>query len=642
MTDAAALAVTVRAFVDELARAGVREAVVCPGSRSTPLALALRAHGAIAVQVLLDERSAAFYALGMARTAGRPVVLAVTSGTAAAECLPAVVEASLARVPLLVLTADRPPELRDRGAPQTIDQVRLYGSHAKWFAELPLPDRASETLAHWRSTAGRAVATAAAGPRGAFHLDLDFREPLIPVGGLGAFAEGPTDDAPKGSAGARPFAAAVGGRRRLSPEQVAALAERLAAHPRGLIVAGPDDDPLLPAALATLARATGFPILADPLSGLRTGAHDRSLVIARGDQIVRPGRWIDLHRPTLVLRTGAMPTSKPLTELLRTSEPGLIVLDGDGGWREAALLAATFVHADPASTATDLAAALARLPVRRGAGAPPSGDPAPPSAGDPTALAPGDPTALAPGDPAWVADWLAADAAAGVAMESWLAALDEPYEGAPFPALAASLPDGAVLWAGSSMPVRDLDAWLPSTDRSLRVLASRGANGIDGVLSAALGSAAVADGPVALVVGDLSFLHDLGGLVTARLAGSDLLVVLVDNDGGGIFSFLPQASADAPEVGLPEHFEELFGTPHGIDLGPVVESLGGTFWRVDAMSLRPAVEAAVDRPGLRVLHLRTERQRNVELHRSVAAAVAAALESLSGEGIGMAGPAEPS
>jgi 2-succinyl-5-enolpyruvyl-6-hydroxy-3-cyclohexene-1-carboxylate synthase len=179
------------------------------------------------------------------------------------------------------------------------------------------------------------------------------------------------------------------------------------------------------------------------------------------------------------------------------------------------------------------------------------------------------------------------------------------------------------------MPVRDLDSWLPSTHRSLRVLASRGANGIDGVLSAALGSAAVADEPVALVVGDLSFLHDLGGLVTARLAGSDLLVVLVDNDGGGIFSFLPQASAAASGVGLPEHFEELFAAPHGIDLGPVVESLGGTFWRVDAASLRPAVEAAVDRSGLRVLHLRTERRRNVELHRSVAAVVASALARLA-------------
>ena len=177
----------------------------------------------------------------------------------------------------------------------------------------------------------------------------------------------------------------------------------------------------------------------------------------------------------------------------------------------------------------------------------------------------------------WTADWLAAERAAGDAMDAWLAALDEPFEGAPWPALAEALPDGAILWAGSSMPVRDLDAWLPSTDRAITVRSNRGANGIDGVVSTALGSAAVADGPVALVVGDVSFLHDLNALVAARLHGLSATIVLVNNDGGGIFSFLPQAQPGAavPGSGLPEHYEELFGTPHGIDVGPIVTALGG-------------------------------------------------------------------
>jgi 2-succinyl-5-enolpyruvyl-6-hydroxy-3-cyclohexene-1-carboxylate synthase len=288
-----------------------------------------------------------------------------------------------------------------------------------------------------------------------------------------------------------------------------------------------------------------------------------------------------------------MPTSKPILQLLERTRPEMQVLDGDGGWRESALLPATFVHADPATTATALAKRLGGGPAEV--------------------------------DLAWSSDWRAADDAASEAMEAWLAALDEPFEGAPFPALATALPGGAVLWAGNSMPVRDLDGWLPSTDRAITVRSNRGANGIDGVVSTALGSAAIADGPVALVVGDLSFLHDLNALVAARLHGLSATIVLVNNDGGGIFSFLPQASADFPDAGLPEHYEELFGTPHGIDVGPIVTALGGEHRHVDAATLGPEITASVGRRGVRVLELRTNRARNVELHRDVAAVVAAAL-----------------
>jgi 2-succinyl-5-enolpyruvyl-6-hydroxy-3-cyclohexene-1-carboxylate synthase len=365
-------------------------------------------------------------------------------------------------------------------------------------------------------------------------------------------------------------------------------------------VAGPDDDPLLPAALAALAAVTGFPILADPLSGLRTGPHDRSMVVARADQLVRPGPWIEAHAPDLVIRTGAMPTSKPLVGLLERTRPDLLVLDGDAGWREAALLPATFVHADPAATAEVLAARLAGLPAGRAA------------------------------DAAWAAGWLAAERTATETMDAWLSGLDEPFEGAPWPLLAGVLPDGAVLWASSSMPVRDMDAWLPSTDRAITVRSNRGANGIDGVVSTALGSAAVADGPVALVVGDIAFLHDLNALVGARLHGLSATILLMNNDGGGIFSFLAQAQPGAavPGSGLPEHYEELFGTPHGIDVGPIVTALGGEHRLVEAADMRAAVADSIGRPGVRVLELRTERARNVELHRDVADVVARALAGL--------------
>ncbi len=593
-----------RAFVDELARAGVRHAVVCPGSRSTPVALALRAHDRIAVRVLIDERSAAFFALGIARTTRQAVVLLGTSGTAAVNFAPAVVEASLGRVPLVVLTADRPPELRDRGAPQTIDQLHLYGSHAKWFVDLALMDEAPDTMAHVRSTAGRAVATAVEGPAGPVHVNLPVRDPLIPTEELGSIA-GSADR--RGNPAEAPFTAVHIGQRTLSSVQVDAIAHRLAATKFGLIVAGPMDEPEAHEPIARLAAATGFPILADPLSGLRCGPHDRSLVLAHADHIVRFGPWIEAHAPEVVIRFGAMPTSKPVTELIKSARPQLFVLDGEGGWRDATLVPATFVHADAASAAEALTGTL----IGRSAGSPRVGH-------------------LAPLSPGWARDWLQAEAAAGRALDLWLRGLEEPFEGSPFKALGELLPEGALLWAGNSMPVRDLDAWLPLGDRAVRVLGNRGANGIDGVTSTALGSAAAAQGPVALVVGDLSFLHDLSALVTARIHDLNLLVILVNNDGGGIFSLLPQARLAAPAAGLPAHFEELFGTPHGIDLRRVVEGFGFEFRAAGEAGygdLRAVVEAELGRPGLRVVELRTDRTRNAQLHEAAAAAVALALTS---------------
>lgn len=603
MTDVVAL----RAFVDELVRAGVRDVAVCPGSRSTPLALALRAHPGLQVRVLPDERAAGFFALGLARASGRATGVLVTSGTAAANLLPAAVEATLGRVPLVLLTADRPPELRDRGAPQAIDQGRLFGAHAKWDAELPLLDGTPETRRHVRSMAGRAVATAQAGPAGAVHLNVPFREPLIPDGDLRPHA--PEDGEPT-----RPFTDVVGGPRTLAAPAVAVLARRLAGARRGLIVAGPQDDPALPAALARLADATGFPILADPLSGARCGPHDRSQVIARADLLCRPGPWRDAHLPDLVIRFGAIPTSKPLLGLLQDAAPEQLVVDGDAGYREPALLPTTFVHADAAITAAALADAIAG---EAGARAPAAAMEA----------------AESPGGNSWRDGWLAADHAADAALRAWLAGVEsrgEAFEGAPFAHLGELLPDGAILWAGSSMPVRDLDAWLPGSDRAIRPLANRGANGIDGVVSSALGAAAAGVGHVALVVGDLSFLHDLNALAAAKRHGLAATIVLLNNDGGGIFSFLPQARADAPGAGLPAHYEELFGTPHGVDFGPVVEALGGTFRPVGARGLRTALAESLVATGVSVLELRTERARNVELHGEAAAAVAAALAELGG------------
>jgi 2-succinyl-5-enolpyruvyl-6-hydroxy-3-cyclohexene-1-carboxylate synthase len=592
MTDILAL----RGIVSELVEAGVTEVVVCPGSRSTPLALAARAHPGLRVRVLLDERSAGFFALGLARASRRPVAIVVTSGTAVANLLPSVVEASLARVPLVLLTADRPPELRDRGAPQTIDQVRIFGPHVRWFAELPLLDAAPETRRHVRSVVGRAVQTARAGPAGPVHLNIPFREPLVPAGTLG-----PLEAEAEGAWTSRPFTEVVAGRPGLGADDLADLAGRLASVERGLIIAGPSDDPDLPAALARLAGATGYPIVADPLSGARCGPHDRTFVLSHADHLVRPGPWRDDHRPELVIRFGATPTSKPLLMLLGEVMPVQIVVDGDRGWSDPAIIPTTFIHADATATAAALADEVAAIDTRAAR---------PRQAGS------------------WERDWCEADRTAHRALVGWLAGLEgrrEPFEGLPFALLGDLLPDGALLWAGNSMPVRDLDDWLVGSARAIRPLSNRGANGIDGVVSTALGAAAAEVGPVALVVGDLSFLHDLNALVAARLHDLSATIVLIDNDGGGIFSFLPQATTDAPEVGLPDHYEELFGTPHGIDVGPIVAALGGEYHRVGPKELRGALDASIGRPGIRVLAFRTERRRNVELHREAAAVVAEAL-----------------
>ncbi len=591
MTDVLAL----RALVDELQAAGVADVIVCPGSRSTPLALATRAHPGLRVRALLDERSAGFFALGLARASRRPVAVIVTSGTAVANLLPSVVEASLARVPLILLTADRPPELHDRGAPQTIDQVGIFGGFVRWFSQLPLLDGAPETRRHVRSVVGRAVATARSGTAGPVHLNIPFREPLVPASALGPI-DPPGDRGPR----QRPFTDAVAGRSRLAEADLHGLAESLVATVRGLIIAGPSDAPDLPAALARLAAATGYPIVADPLSGVRCGPHDRTHVLGHADHLVRPGPWRDAHVPELVIRFGAVPTSKPLRTLIGEVSPTQLVVDGDDGWIEPAIIATTFVHADATTTARDLADAIAE---NRG-------------------------TEKAVVDGRWAEEWCEADRKAGDALLDWLTEVEsrgEPFEGLPFAVLGGVLPDGALLWAGNSMPVRDLDDWLTGSGRAIRVLSNRGANGIDGVVSTALGAAAASVGPVTLVVGDVSFLHDLNALVASRLHGLSATIVLIDNDGGGIFSFLPQATADAPDVGLPDHFEELFGTPHGIDVGPIVTALGGDCRTVDAPGLRAALADPDPRPGVRVLRFRTDRTRNVELHREAAAAVAAAL-----------------
>jgi 2-succinyl-5-enolpyruvyl-6-hydroxy-3-cyclohexene-1-carboxylate synthase len=574
------------AFVDELARAGVRHVCVSPGSRSTPLAMLVAEHPGVRLWMHYDERSAAFFGLGIARASREPVALVCTSGSAAANYFPALIEARYARVPLVVLTADRPPELRQNGAPQTIDQVKLYGDHAKWFFDLPLPEGTAEALRFVRTLAGRAAATARAAPAGPVHLNLPFREPLVPVAGPTAAERDPV--AVGGRDDGAAYASVHDARRSPEPALLDRLAGELGGLERGLILCGPQDDPELAPAVAALAATLGYPILADPLSGVRCGRHDRSLVLDAYDAFLRDGAFVEATAPQVVLRFGAMPTSKPvLLYLQRHPDARQIVVDGGAGWQEPTSLAATHVWADGARLGRGL---VERIGASAGAGS------------------------------AWPRRWLAVDRAARSAIEGALAEIDEPFEGRVFAELAGLLPEGATLFAGNSMPVRDLDTFFPSRAEAVALLANRGTNGIDGVVSTALGASVVSNGPLVLVIGDLSLYHDMNGLLATRLHGLDATIVLLNNDGGGIFSFLPQASQA-------EHFELLFGTPHGLDFRPAVEMYGGRFERVtDWSAFRDALGRALKASGLKVVELPTERGRNVELHRRIWPAVSAAID----------------
>jgi 2-succinyl-5-enolpyruvyl-6-hydroxy-3-cyclohexene-1-carboxylate synthase len=574
------------ALVDELVRGGVGHLCLCPGSRSAPVALSAARHPGMRVWTLIDERSAAFFALGMAKGLRGPVALLSTSGTAAANFFPALIEARYGRVPLVILTADRPRELRDCGAPQTIDQVRLYGDHVKWFVDVAPPEATDDMLRYSRALACQAVATARERPAGPVHLNVPLREPLVPI---------PTPDemppidrraagAWEGRPGTRPYTVAHLSVGAPDPGSVCELAEDLSRTARGVIICGPHDDATLPPAVCRLATVLGYPILADPLSQVRFGPHDRSLVVDSYDALLRVDDTADMLVADVALCFGGLPASRPLFRYLqRHAGSRLVVVDGDHGWTDPSRLASDVIHADARRLCESLAAT-----VRPGAGTPAS---------------------------PWAALWMRLGEVARRAIRQRLDVLTEPFEGKALSELCGLLPDGATLYVGNSMPVRDLDTFTPGSPKTIRVLGNRGASGIDGLVSSALGTAAAGDGPVILVLGDLAFYHDMNGLLAARRHRLSATIVLLNNDGGGIFSFLPQAA-------YPEHFEALFGTPTGLDFRLAAELYGATFSRAPTWeTFRTRVEEYLASPGLHILEVQTSRDRNVSLHREIWAAV---------------------
>lgn len=564
MNDRDALTAYATAFVDELAQNQINDVVISPGSRSTPLALLLAEHPEIKIHINVDERSAAFFALGLAKAMKKPVAMLCTSGTATANYYPAIVEAFYSRIPLIVLTADRPHELRDVGAPQTIDQIGMYGNHVKWFVEMALPESSMSMVHYARTVCARAVATAANEPAGPVHLNFPLREPLIPN-----LAEARNYRQEKQAA-----VAIEPGTLTLSMNQLDAIAQEIGQAKRGLIICGEMKNDDIKEAVTKIGGKLGFPILADPLSQLRSGQHSFSNVIDCYDTFLRDEHVMDAFHPDVILRFGAMPVSKPLLLWLKKQKAESFVIDGGAGYRDPSGLATRMVYSAEERFCRDIAD---RLPEN--------------------------------GDQDWLQRWIKVNEATKHALRS-IVNEEELDEGKLFYQLNELMPEHSHLFVGNSMPIRDVDTFFFANNKDIEIYANRGANGIDGIVSTALGVSTVKEKTV-LAIGDLSFFHDMNGLLAGKLQGQNLTILVINNDGGGIFSFLSQASEK-------EYFEVLFGTPHGLDFSHTARLYNATYRKIkDWNEFNEVFPASFSIPGLKIIEIPTNRETNVLNHRNL-------------------------
>jgi 2-succinyl-5-enolpyruvyl-6-hydroxy-3-cyclohexene-1-carboxylate synthase len=578
-----------RAFVDELARCGMRAACTSPGSRCAPLVLSLAREPRLECFSHVDERCSGFFALGLAKASGLPVAVTCTSGTAAAELLPAAIEAREARVPLLLLTADRPPELREVGAGQAIDQLKLFGEATKWFFEVGTHDASSERLRWIRTLAARAYSTALEGRPGVVHLNFPLREPLVSDEALPADTSGR-------AAGAPYLRRSV---TRASADSQT-LREIVAGSKRGVMVAGRNErasggDALaLGRAAGAFCSAAGWPLLADPLSGARRG----DAAIAHYDALLREQRASSSMEPDLIVRVGDLPVSKPLrTWLAGLTGTRQVALDPEGAWQDPASVLSDSLSLDPTAAISEL-------------------ENLPPTSEDD-----------------WLARWRQLDELAAEALHGILAdgELSEPSVAAE---LGVLLPGDATLFVASSMPVRDIETVWPAREDPPRVLCNRGANGIDGTVSSAFGAAAAQEGPVVLLIGDVALAHDIGGLLAAGRLGLKLTIVLLDNGGGGIFDFLPISRTEmarAEEGGGSDIYTRHIATPTGLDFARAAALYGLSHERVaDVHGFRTALERALAHEHSSIIELRGERSANLELHARMWEAVSRAISPSAG------------
>lgn len=555
-------------FIDELTHQGVIHAVISPGSRSTPLAMMLTEHKDIKEWILVDERSASFFALGLARATNTPVVLVCTSGTAAANYYPAVIEAYEQRIPLIVLTADRPHELRDTGASQTMNQTRLYGDFTKWFHDMALPEATDVMLQYVRSKAARAYTESMSiGNMGPIQVNFPFREPLIPDFSLANIW---------GRRGKRHITTYAGDNV-LEAYALEQVMEQLQGKKQGLIVCGPQFDESLAPAMVRLADHLQIPILADPLAQLRAYTHDKTNIIDGFDTILFTENMREKLAPEYIIRFGAMPVSKRYLHYLNENRHiDHFIVEKKSGYREPTSSEATFIFAEEKQFCNSL---CEKIPKEDENGA-------------------------------WLAMWQECNEIAQKHAKQH--AKEVLTEGNAVGTLFASLPENSGVFVGNSMPIRDADTFFTNTNKTVKVYGNRGVSGIEGIVSTALGIAASGEHDhVTLVIGDLSFYHDLNGLFASKKYQIPLTILLINNDGGGIFSFLPQANGV-------NHFERLFGTPMKLDFTHAAALYDAHYKQVtDASTLQSELESSYERTGLYLIEVQTDREENVLAHKKL-------------------------
>ncbi len=553
------------ALVDEMAKTDISHAVISPGSRSTPLAMLLEENENICTYLQVDERSAAFFALGIAKATQKPVALLCTSGTAAANYYPAVVEAYHARVPLLVLTADRPHELRDIGAPQAMNQLQLYGNFAKEFIELALPEATEKMFHYVRMTVARALVSATHTPAGPVHINVPLREPLLPNLLLENLWE-------HGRLNGDAHRRVVKGETSL--QQIDEFVDLFSIYEKGVIICGEgvenSKDEII-----SFAEATGYPIIADPLSGLRSGTHKKEFVIDCYDTFLRGEQTALSLQPDVIVRFGAMPVSKAMYQWLNMqAQARSLVVEEGSSWRDYTLLTSEKIICHEKSFCEEISRKITKRAKT-----------------------------------SWLEEWRS--------MNNWtkekLAKANNHegfFEGKVVQEIQKLLPESSIFFVGNSMPIRDVDTFFTTDEKNVRIFANRGVNGIDGVVSTALGTSITGE-PLLLLIGDLSFFHDMNGLLSAKLHDINVTIVLVNNDGGGIFSFLPQRKEE-------KHFESLFGTPLSLDYEYAVKMYGGTFHRVtDWNDFGEKVTNSFAEKGLKVIEVVTDREENRVLHQEI-------------------------
>ncbi|REB06373.1 2-succinyl-5-enolpyruvyl-6-hydroxy-3-cyclohexene-1-carboxylic-acid synthase [Sporosarcina sp. BI001-red] len=549
----------VRRMAESLVRMGVGHAVISPGSRSTPLAYALASTELVDAHLHVDERSAGFFALGLAKATQQPVVLLCTSGTAASNYHPAVTEAFYARVPLIVITADRPHELRDVGAPQAIRQMGMFGQHIKYDVDLPIPEESAAVDDYLDRQIARAVGMSVTEPKGPVHLNAPFREPLL----IDFEQELPTVT----------FMERIAGGTTFTTGQKNQVCDLISSATRGLLVMGECLPGFDKGQVWAFAERMNWPVICDPISNLRSEVPDacRHLCIDSYDALLKNETFAAQAGPDTVIRIGPNPVSKPLTLFLKRVRPQTFMIVDESP-----------IFRDPLGIATH------HLQV---------------NAMDVLSV-----EASTHQEASFTEMWSTANDVAAELTRSYRS--KEVHEGDYVRTLLASLPDGSDLISGSSMPIRDLDTYFQKTERDIAIFSNRGVNGIDGVVSTALGIQTARKRPSWLLIGDLSFMHDVNGLLISRMQTVDLTIIVSNNDGGGIFSYLPQAS-------IPNHFEQLFGTPTGLSFAPLAEMYGIQYDSASSIEQLESQLGEEKTAPLRIIEMISIREQNLQAHREM-------------------------